>query len=93
MPDRLFQRCIELENNEKFFKVEYVHSIHKIHFLLTDGAGVAQYSVRLRTGQPGNRGSIPGRGKGFFVLGVLFRRVKRSRGMTLTTHPHLVLRS
>jgi hypothetical protein len=34
-----------------------------------NGNRVAQavYSVWLRTGRPGDRGSIPGRGKGFFL--------------------------
>jgi hypothetical protein len=72
---------------------------------------VAQYSVWSRAGRPGDRSSIPGRGKGFFPLssvsrpalgptqslvqwvpGVLSPGVKRVRGMTLTTHPHLVPR-
>jgi hypothetical protein len=62
--------------------------------------------------QPGDRGSIPGRGERIFLLvsvtwpalgptqppvqwvpGVLSPGVKRGRGVTLTTHPHLVLRS
>jgi hypothetical protein len=39
----------------------------KRHFIL--GAGVAQsYSVWLRTGRPGDRGSIPGRSKRIFPL-------------------------
>jgi hypothetical protein len=73
---------------------------------------LSQYSVWLRTGQPGDRGSIPGRGERIFPLtsvsrpalgptqphvqwipGVLSPEVKRGRGMTLTTHPHLVPRS
>jgi hypothetical protein len=73
---------------------------------------VAQYSVWLRAGRPGDRGSIPGRGEMIFppasvsrpalgptqplvqwVPGVLSPGVKRDRGVTLTTHPHLVPRS
>jgi hypothetical protein len=68
------------------------------------GAGVAvsQYSVWLRTGRPGDRGSIPGRGKRCVQTGsvaqpasypmgtgVLSPGVKRGRDVTLTTHPHL----
>jgi hypothetical protein len=74
--------------------------------LFSRGAGLAQ------AGRPGDRGSIPGRGKGFFPLtsvsrpalgptqppvqwvpGVVSPGVKRGRGVTLTTHPHLVPRS
>jgi hypothetical protein len=70
------------------------------------------YSVWLRAGRPGDRGSIPGRGQRIFPLasvsrpslrptpppvqwvpGVLSQRIKRSRGVTLTIHPHLVPRS
>jgi hypothetical protein len=58
-----------------------------------------------------DRGSMPGRGKGFFCslciqsssevhpasypmsTGCPFLGVKRGRGATLTTHPHLVPRS
>jgi hypothetical protein len=71
-----------------------------------------QYSAWLRAGRPWDRGSIPGRGKGFFLLplcpdwlwgppsllsngyrGVPFPGGKRGRGVTLTTHLHLVPRS
>jgi hypothetical protein len=63
------------------------------------------------TALQGDRGSIPGRGKGFFlypvsipalgptqppvqwVPGVISPGIKRGRGVTLTTHPHLVPRS
>jgi hypothetical protein len=70
---------------------------------------LSQYSVWLRPGRPGDRGSIPGRGERIFPLasvsrpaleptqppvqwlpGVLYPGVKRGRGLTLTTHPHLV---
>jgi hypothetical protein len=65
----------------------------------------------LRTGRPDDRSSIPGRGKGFFLLplsrpalgptqppvqwvpGVLSPGLKCCRGVTLTTHPHLMPRS
>jgi hypothetical protein len=69
---------------------------------------VAQ-SVWLRAGRPGDRGSIPGRGERNFPLasvsrptlgppvqlvpGVLSPELKNGRGVTLTTHPHLVPRS
>jgi hypothetical protein len=66
------------------------------------GVAVSQYSVWLRTGRPGDRGSIPGRGKRCVQTGsvaqpasypmgtgVLSPGVKRGRDVTLTTHPHL----
>jgi hypothetical protein len=72
---------------------------------------VAQ-SVWLRTGRPGNRGSIPGRGERIFLLasvswpalgsinppvkwvpGFITPELKSGRGVTLTTHLHLVPRS
>jgi hypothetical protein len=71
-----------------------------------------EYSVWLRAGRLGDRGSIPGRGERIFpvasvsrpalgptqppvqwVLGLLSPGLKRSRGVTLTTRPHLVPRS
>jgi hypothetical protein len=77
-----------------------------------EGSRVAQYSAWLRTGRPGDIGSIPGKDERIFPLAsvsrpalgptqppvqwvpaALFPRVKRGRGVTLTTHPHLVPRS
>jgi hypothetical protein len=72
---------------------------------------LSQYSVWLRTGRPGDRGSIPGGGERIFPLAFVTRPalgptqspfqwvpgflspVKRGRGVTLTTHPHVVPRS
>jgi hypothetical protein len=65
---------------------------------------LSQYSVWLRTGRPGDRGLIAGRGRGLCVqtgswgppsllsngYRVSFPGVKCGRGVTLTTHPHLV---
>jgi hypothetical protein len=67
---------------------------------------LCQYSVWLRAGRPGDRGSIPGRDKRIFPLDSMCRpalgptqppvqwvpwvlnpRLKRGRGVTLTTHP------
>jgi hypothetical protein len=51
---------------------------HNYEFLYLDysfylGAGVAHYSAWLRTGRPGDRGSIPGRGKRIFPLAYVTR--------------------
>jgi hypothetical protein len=72
---------------------------------------VSQCSVWLRTGRPGDRGSIPAGAKDFSSnlwvqigsgshpasctvgTGGPFPGVNRCRGVTLTTHPHLVPRS
>jgi hypothetical protein len=73
---------------------------------------IVSYSVWLRAGRPGDRGSIPGRRERIFplasvsrpalrptqppvqwVAGVLYRGLKRGRGVTLITHPLLVPRS
>jgi hypothetical protein len=72
---------------------------------------LSQYSVWLRTGRPGDCGSIPGRGERIFPLNSVSRPalgstqrpvqwvlwvqslgLKRGRGVTLTTHPHLMPR-
>jgi hypothetical protein len=59
-----------------------------------------QYSVWLRTGRPGDRGSIPGRGKRIFPLVSVSRLAhpascpigtrSTGKGVTLTTNPHLL---
>jgi hypothetical protein len=90
--------------------------LHIVHILYSSSScsgsrGSSVSSVWLRTGRPGDRGSIPGRGKRIFppsvsrpALGptqppvqwvslVLSPEVKRGRGETLTTHPHLAPRS
>jgi hypothetical protein len=36
-----------------------------LYFICMEPGWLSQYSVLLRTGRPGDRGSIPGRGKGF----------------------------
>jgi hypothetical protein len=74
----------------------------KRFFTLLSGAGqLSQLSVWPRTGQPGDRGSIPGRGERIFPLASVSRPalgqtqppvrwvpgVKRGRGLTLITHP------
>jgi hypothetical protein len=86
---------------KKFGELNYKHAMQS-----------GLYSVWLRAGRPGDRGSIPGRGESIFyvapvsrpalrptqppvqwVPGVLHPGLKRGRGVTLTTHPHLVPRS
>jgi hypothetical protein len=73
-------------------------------FLLNEPGKLSQYSVWLRTGWPG---FDPGQGQRIFLLASASRLalgptqppihwvpvVKCSWGMTLTTHPHLVLKS
>jgi hypothetical protein len=72
---------------------------------------VAQYSVWLRAGRPGDQGLIPDRGEKIFPLACVqtgsgdhpasctmgtggpFPGLKRSRGVTLTAHPHIMPRS
>jgi hypothetical protein len=73
---------------------------------------LSQYSVWIRGGRLGDRGSIPGRGERIFPLTTVSRQalgptqppvqwvpavlspgLKRGRGVTLTTHPHLFPRS
>jgi hypothetical protein len=45
----------------------YVTRRFIIDFTKVYPEGLRQYSVWLRAGRPGDRGSIPGRGKGFFL--------------------------
>jgi hypothetical protein len=97
--------------NIDFFLQKWQYPIY--YFQLVDLQPVsraARYSVWLRAGRPGDRGSIPSRGERIFSLasaqtgsgahptpctmgtGGPFPGVKRCRGVTLTTHPHLVSR-
>jgi hypothetical protein len=43
----------------------FIYILYKYTVSIDIGAGGAQYSIWLRTGLPGDRGSIPGRGKDF----------------------------
>jgi hypothetical protein len=68
---------------------------------------LSQYTIWLRTGRPGDRGFDPWQRQGILPLASVFRQalgstqppvqwvpgVKSGRGVTLTTHPHLVPRS
>jgi hypothetical protein len=50
--------------NKYFISVQLFSDLSQ---LLKEPDYHSQYSVWLRVGRPGDRGSIPGRGKGFFL--------------------------